>query len=418
MAKGDGKSALFVFVTVVLDAMGIGIIVPVLPDLLQELTGLTVGQAAIWGGYLTFSYALAQFVCSPILGALSDRFGRRPVLLVSVAMLAVDYVVMALAPTLWILFVGRILAGIAGATYSTATAYIADVTPREKRAAAFGLVGAGFGIGFVLGPVLGGFIGEIGTRAPFYAAAALAFANFAYGLIVLPESLPTEKRRPFEMRRANPFGAFRQMSNLPMVTGLVAVAFLYAFSHYVYPSVWSYYTKENFDWSPSEIGQSLALVGVGFAVVQMAVIRIFLRLLGEVWTVYIGLVLNAVGLVGIAMATQGWMIYALIPLVALGDVVKPALNGLTSNRVPDDQQGELQGVLSSSQALTTVLSPLLMTQIFGAFAGPDADPYLPGAPFLASALIMVSAAFVFRMAAKPQAAAPGSSSDESSKSSP
>ncbi|MEM7744033.1 MAG: TCR/Tet family MFS transporter [Pseudomonadota bacterium] len=396
---GSGRrSASFVFVTLVVDAMGIGIIIPVLPDLLQELSGADIGSAAIWGGYLTFSYALMQFVFSPVLGALSDRFGRRPVLLISLGTLAVDYVIMALAPTLLVLFVGRIVAGVAGATYSTATAYIADVTPREKRAAAFGLVGAGFGIGFVLGPVIGGFMGELGTRAPFYAAAVLTFGNFIYGAFILPESLPKEKRRAFAWKRANPFGALRQLSALPMVTGLVAVAFLYSFSHYVYPAIWSYYTKEAFDWSPSEIGQSLALVGIGFAVVQMVIIRVFLRVVGEVWTVYIGFLLNVVSLSAIAIANQGWMIYALIPLTALGDVVKPALNALTANRVPDDQQGELQGVLSSSQAVTTVLSPLLMTQVFGIFAGPDAWQYFPGAPFMAAAVIMVLAALVFRTA--------------------
>ncbi|MEM7211255.1 MAG: MFS transporter, partial [Pseudomonadota bacterium] len=217
-------AALFIFVTVVLDSMGIGLIMPVMPDLLQELSGLSVGEAAIWGGYLSFSYAAMQFLFSPAIGNLSDRFGRRPILLISLATLAVDYVVMALAPNLWILFIGRIIAGVAGATYATATAYLADVTPKENRAAAFGLVGAGFGVGFILGPALGGIMGEFGTRAPFYAAAAVAFANFSYGWFVLPESLGTESRRAFEWTRANPLGAVRQVSKFPMVAWLLVAA--------------------------------------------------------------------------------------------------------------------------------------------------------------------------------------------------
>lgn len=389
------RSALFVFGTVCLDAMGIGIIIPVMPDLLQELSGLSIGAAALWGGYLSFSYALMQFLCSPVLGAVSDRYGRRPVLLISLLMLGVDYLVMAMAPSLWVLFVGRILAGIAGATYSTANAYIADVTPREGRAAAFGLVGAGFGVGFVLGPVIGGIMGEFGTRAPFYAAAALAFANFAYGWFFLPESLTAENRRPFEWTRANPFGAARQIARLPMVAWFVGVTFLYSLSHFVYPAVWSFYTKEAFDWSPGQIGWSLACVGIGFAVVQMGLIRLFLRRFGEVWTAYLGFAFNVVGLTALAIVTQGWMIYALMPLIALGDIVKPALTGLMSNRVGDDAQGELQGVISSAQALTTVISPLLMTQIFGYFTAGD-GPYFPGAPFIAAAMVMTLAVLLFR----------------------
>jgi len=311
------RSALFVFVTVALDAMGIGIIIPVMPDLLQELSGLSVGEAAIWGGYLAFSYALMQFLCAPTIGNLSDRYGRRPILLVSLATLGIDYIVMAVTPSLWVLFIGRIVAGIAGATYSTATAYIADVTPREGRAAAFGLVGAGFGVGFVLGPALGGVMGEFGTRAPFWAAAAVSFANFAYGYFVLPESLDPANRRPFEWRRANPLGAFLNILRYPSVAWFVAVSFLYGLSHFVYPAVWSFYTKEKFGWSNLEIGLSLAAVGIGFAIVQGWLIRHILAWLGEKMTAYLGFALNIVSMAGIALATQGWMIYALMPLTAL-----------------------------------------------------------------------------------------------------
>lgn len=393
--SGRAHSAFFAFGVVAIDAMGIGIIIPVMPDLLQELAAASVGEAARWGGYLAFSYALMQFVFSPIIGALSDRYGRRPVLMISLATLAVDYLVMAMTPALWVLFIGRLIAGAAGATYATATAYIADVTPRDKRAAMFGLVGAGFGVGFVLGPVIGGLMGELGTRAPFYAAAALTFANLIYGLVFIPESLAPENRRRFEFARANPFGALRQVAQLPMVAWFVAVVFLYALSHGVYPSVWSYFTKEAFDWSPSQIGWSLALVGIGFAVVQMGIIRLFLARFGEAVTAWLGLGFNLIGLTAIGLVTQGWMLYALMPLIALGDIVKPALVGLMSNRVADDAQGELQGVIASAQSVTSVIGPLMMTQIFAVFTTPPGI-YLPGAPFLLSALAIVLAGVIFR----------------------
>lgn len=381
------RATTFVFVTVVLDAMGIGIIIPIMPDLLEELSGLSVGQAAIWGGYLTFSYALMQFLFSPTIGSLSDRFGRRPVLLISLFALGVDYVIMALAPTLWVLFVGRVLAGIAGATYSTANAVIADITPKEGRAAAFGLVGAGFGVGFILGPALGGLMGELGTRAPFLAAAAVAFANFAYGWFVMPESLSPEKRRSFDWRRANPFGAFAQVTKVPAVAWFVAVSFLFSLAHHVYPSMWSFYTKEKFAWEAWEIGLSLAVVGICMAVVQGWLIKYIVKWLGEVRTVILGTGAEIIALLGIAIATKGWMIYALMPAAALGNIVSPALTALMANRISDDAQGELQGVISSAQSITVVLSPIMMTQLFGAFTAPGA-PYLPGAPFYAAGVLM------------------------------
>ena len=395
-APSRRNAAMFVLITVVLDSMGIGIIMPVMPDLLQELSGLTIGEAALWGGYLSFTYALMQFVFSPVLGGLSDRYGRRPVLLISLAFMSVDYLIMALAPTLAILFLGRVLAGISGATYATATAYIADVTPKEGRAKAFGLVGAGFGIGFILGPVVGGLMGEIGTRAPFYAAAALALANFVYGWFVLPESLPSSRRRPFEWRRANPFGALAQLARVPMVAWLVGAMFLYSLAHYVFPAVWSFYAKAAFLWTNAEIGLSLAAVGVGFAVVQGGLIGLILKRFGEVRTVVLGLGLNTVGMVGLAFATQGWMAYALMPVTALGAIVTPAQTGLMANRVPDDSQGELQGALSSVQAVCSVISPLVMTQVFGAFTS-DEGAFFPGAPFLLAAAIMVLAFVPFRI---------------------
>lgn len=388
------RATIFVFVTVVLDAMGIGIIIPVMPDLLRELSGLTIGQAALWGGYLSFSYALMQFLFSPAIGNLSDRYGRRPVLLISLFMLGIDYIVMALAPTLWILFVGRVLAGIAGATYSTCNAVIADITPKENRATAFGLVGAGFGVGFILGPALGGLMGELGTRAPFLAAAAVAFANFCYGWFVMPESLTPEKRRAFDWRRANPMGAFVQVAKVPMVAWFVLVTLMFGLAHHVYPSIWSFYTKEKFDWASWEIGLSLASVGICMAAVQGWLIRYIVPWLGEVRTVLLGIGAEVIALVGIGLATKGWILYLLMPAAALGNIVSPALTALMANRIPDDAQGELQGVISSAQSITVVLSPIMMTQLFGAFTAPGA-PYVPGAPFLAAGILMILALLPF-----------------------
>ncbi len=394
--QGSGrKRALFVFVTVLIDSMGIGIIIPVMPDLLREVSGLGLAQAALWGGYLSFSYAAMQFLFSPVLGNLSDRFGRRPVLLISLLTLGLDYLMMAMAPVLWLLFVGRLVAGIAGATHATATAYIADVTPRDQRAAAFGLVGAGFGVGFVIGPVIGGLAGEIGTRAPFYVAAALAFANFVYGALVLPESLPPEKRRRFEFARANPLGALAQIRSMPMVAWFVAVIFLYNIAHFVYPAIWSFYCAAAFGWSAGEIGLSLAAVGIGFAFVQGFLMRRLIDRFGEARTAAIGLAANVVSLAGFGLAPAGWVVYLMIPVSALGAIVAPALNGLMSSRVPDDAQGELQGLLSSVAAVTAIFSPLLMTFIFSAFTSETAPVWLPGAPFLAGAVLMAVAVLPF-----------------------
>lgn len=388
-------AAFFVFVTVLIDAMGIGIIIPVMPDLLRELSDLPLGEAAVWGGILSFVYALMQFAFGPTIGNLSDRFGRRPVLLVSLAALAIDYVVMALAPTLWLLFVGRVVAGIAGATHSTANAYIADVSPPEKRAQNFGLVGAGFGVGFVIGPVIGGLAGEIGTREPFFAAAALAFLNFLYGWFVLPESLSRDKRRPFQWLRANPFGAAAQIRKFPALLWLFLTVFIYSIGHFVYPAIWSFYAKEAHGWSNAEIGISLAIVGVGFALVQGWLIRLILARLGEMRTAVFGFCVSFVSLVGLAFASEGWMVYAMLPVTALGAVVTPALTAVMTNLTSDDAQGELQGALSSVGAITLIISPLLMTQFFSTFTKAGVSFYFPGAPFLAAAILMIVALIAF-----------------------
>ena len=394
--KGQ-RATVFVFVTVLIDAMGIGIILPVMPDLIRELTDLTLGGAALWGGYLSFIYALMQFAAGPTLGNLSDRFRRRPVLLLSLFALAVDYLIMGFAPALWLLFVGRALAGIAGATYATANAFIADISPPHQRAQNFGLLGAGFGVGLVAGPLIGGLAGELGTRAPFFAAAALAFANLAYGALVLPESLAPESRRRFDWRRANPLGAARQIAGMPAVAWLFLAMFLFDLAHHVYPAIWSFYAKEAFAWSNAEVGLSLAFVGVCFAVTQGWLIRFILPRLGEAGTAFWGLVVSIAGLVCFGVITQGWMVYVLIFLTALGAVVTPAMTGLMSSRVPGNAQGELQGALASVLGVALIISPVMMTQTFGYFTGATAPIYLPGAPFLGAAALMALALVPFSM---------------------
>lgn len=390
------KTGLFVFVTIALDAMGIGLIVPVMPKLLEELSGLALSEAVLWSGYLGFSYALMQFLFSPTIGALSDRYGRRPVLLISLFTLGIDYIILALAPNLWVLFIGRILAGISGATYATAHAVIADVTPKEDRAAAFGMVGAGFGVGFVLGPAIGGLLGELGARAPFIAAAILAFANVGFGWFAMKETLAPEHRRPFAWHRANPLGAAMQVSKIPVVAWFLGVMVLYGLAHTVYPTVWSFFTKEKFEWSEWEIGLSLAAFGVFFAFVQGFLMRYIVRWLGEVKTAWFGFVGEIIALIGIAAATHAWMIYVLLPLAALGNVTGPAISALMANRIGDDGQGELQGVIASSQAMVAVVAPLVMTGIFHAFTDGE-GAYVPGAPFYLAALILLLAMAPFAL---------------------
>jgi DHA1 family tetracycline resistance protein-like MFS transporter len=385
----------FILLTVMIDSMGIGLILPVMPSLIEEVGGLTLAEAAIWGGILTTSYAVMQFVFSPIVGNLSDRFGRRPVMLVSLAVMALDYLVMAVAGSLWLLLAGRIVGGIAAATHSTANAFMADISEPHQKAARFGLVGAAFGIGFVLGPLLGGIMAEFGTRAPFYAAAALAALNLVFGLLVMPETLPARLRRPFRLARANPFGAFLSVGRLPGVGRLLTMFFLYQVAFMVYPAVWSYFATARFGWEPRMIGFSLAAFGIAMALVQGGLIRVILRVLGERKTVFYGLVFNLFAFMALGLVESGTVAMILTPLTALGAVVTPALQGIMSRTAPDDAQGELQGVISSTASLAMVVSPLIMTQVFAAFTAPGAGVFMPGAPFLVSSLLMVACMGVF-----------------------
>ncbi|MEY3004833.1 MAG: hypothetical protein RLZZ491_2009 [Pseudomonadota bacterium] len=388
---------LFILITVTLDAMGIGLILPVMPDLIRAVRGASLGDAALWGGMLSAVYAVMQFGFSPLIGNLSDRFGRRPILLVSMAVLALDYVVMALAGTIWILFAGRIMAGIAAATHATALAYMADITDASKRAQNFGLISAGFGMGFILGPVIGGLLGGLDPRAPFVAAACLAAANFAFGWFVLPESLPPERRRAFDWRRANPAGGLKSMRKLPGVGALLAVMLAYQIANFTYPAVWAYYIQGAFGWDARMVGLSLAAYGVAIAVVQGGLIRAILPRLGEGRAVLWGLVLNTGCLLAYGVATQGWMIWVLIPVSALGAIVAPAMQGIMSRAAGEKQQGELQGVLGSISALSMILSPLMMTQAFFWFTRDAAPLHLPGAPFLLGAVLMAGALVIFAL---------------------
>lgn len=383
---------LFILITVVIDAMGIGLILPVMPDLIRETTGGTLAQVAVWGGILSTAFAAMQFLFGPVLGAVSDRFGRRPVLLVSLVVMAADYVVMALAGTIWLLLAGRIVGGVTAATHSTASAYMADISAPHEKARNFGLIGAAFGLGFVLGPVIGGLLAEWGTRAPFVAAAILALANAAFGWFVLRETVTDRIRRRFEWRRANPFGAIRAVSRLAGVGPLI----WYHFATVVYPAIWAYFTAARFGWSPGLIGVSLAVYGLSLAVVQGFLVGPAIRFFGDARTVLLGLIIEVVALVVLGFISSGLLLLLLIPVTALGAIGLPALQGILSRAVADNAQGELQGVLTSLTAVAMVLAPLVMTQTFASFTRADAAIYLPGAPFLLSAVIMALALVLYQ----------------------
>lgn len=378
-----------------IDAMGIGLIMPIMPQLIVEVQGGSLASAAIWGGILSTAFAAMQFLFGPVLGNLSDAYGRRVVLLVSLLMMALDYVVMAIAGSIWLLLAGRILGGITAATHSTAAAFIADVSKPQEKAANFGLLGAAFGVGFVLGPLMGGLLGEYGTRAPFWAAAVLSVLNFCLGLLVMPETVTKGNRRPFQWRRARPDSALRAIAGLPGIRPLLWVYFLYSVSIYVYPAIWSYFTVERFGWSTQMIGLSLAVYGLGMAAVQGGLIRPATRHLGERRTILLGMVFEIVSFLLLGFLTNGTIALMLIPITALGAMVTPALQAQMSRATPDSQQGELQGVLAALHALSMILSPLVMTAVFAQFAQSDAAIYLPGAPFLLAMGLMLAGFALF-----------------------
>jgi MFS transporter, DHA1 family, tetracycline resistance protein len=403
----SGNAALaFILVMVALDCMAIGIIIPVLPKLVESMAGGNTAQAAEIYGIFGTAWGLMQFVFSPILGALSDRYGRRPVLLVSTLGLGLDYVLMALAPTLMWLFVGRIISGITAANFSTANAYIADVTPPEGRASAFGLVGAAFGIGFVLGPALGGIMGDLDPRLPFWVAAVLSLANAAYGYFVLPESLPPERRMGFSWARANPIGSLRLLSRHRELLGLAGVAFLYHLAHVVLPAVAVLYTSYRYGWDGKTMGLTLAAVGVASGVVQAGLIRPTLRWLGERTTLIVGLLFGVAGFAIYGLATTSPGFWAGIPVMALWGLGGAAAMGIMSRLVSGSEQGQLQGANSSLMALAGLLGPYLFSYVFARSIAADAPWHLPGAPFLLAAAMLLAATALAWWTTKPVSASP------------
>ncbi len=386
----------FIFITLLLDIIGWGIIIPVIPKLLEELTGTDVSGASKIGGWLTFAYAITQFFFAPILGNLSDKYGRRPIILFSLLGFSLDYILISFAPTIQWLFVGRILAGITGASITTASAYIADVSTAENRAKNFGMIGAAFGLGFIIGPVLGGLLGHFGARVPFYAAAILCFVNFIYGYFILPESLDKAHRRPFEWKRANPIGSMLQLKKYPAITGLiVALTLVYIGSHAV-QSNWSYYTMYQFGWDEKMVGMSLGVVGLLVALVQGGLIRITSKKLGNEKSIYIGLAFYALGMLLFGLATSSVMMMSFLIPYCLGGIAGPALQSIISGSVSPKEQGELQGALTSIMSATSIIGPPLMTNLFYYFTRKTAPVHLPGAPFfLASFLMFISAALAY-----------------------
>jgi DHA1 family tetracycline resistance protein-like MFS transporter len=392
-------SLAFIFLTMLIDTIGLGLIIPVSPGLISELTHTDLSGAARWGGWLFFVYALMQFIFAPVIGNLSDRFGRKKLLVLSLLMLSIDYAITGWSPTIFWLFLGRTLSGMAGAAYTTANAYIADISPPEKRAANFGLVGAAFGLGFILGPALGGFVGaHFGLRAPFFVAAALAFANALFGLLVLQESLPPERRRAFEWWRANPLGTLAALRRYPALITLFGSLVLMRLAHDALPSTWTYYTMLKFHWGVDEVAWSLVAVGALMAFSFAVLPRLLVPRMGETRAVYLGLLAGTVAYAGYAFAPQPWVLYAFMVIFSLGGVGGAALNAILSHLVPHNEQGELQGAIASVGSLTSIVSPLLMTGLFATFTGPAAPVYFPGASFLAAALFELGALVIFAVA--------------------
>jgi DHA1 family tetracycline resistance protein-like MFS transporter len=385
------KSAIgFIFITLLIDIMGWGLIIPVMADLIAQLKGIPVNQASTYGAFLLSVFAITQFIFAPIVGNLSDRFGRRPVLLLSLLGFGIDYIILALAPTYGWLFVGRVIAGMTGASFTTATAYIADVSPDETtRAKNFGVIGAAFGLGFVLGPALGALLATWGIRAPFYAAAALCLLNCLYGFFLLPESLSKENRRPFDWKRANPFGSLKFLTQHPEIGGLAISFFLIYLGSQSVQGNWNFFTIYRFNWSEKMVGISLAVVGVLVGAVQAGLTRVVIPKIGNEKSIYLGLSLYSLGLVLFAFATQSWMMFAFLVPYCLGGICGPSLQSVISGHVPSNQQGELQGALTGLMSLTTIIGPLIMNGTFSYFTSDKAPFYFPGIHFLIGAACML-----------------------------
>ncbi len=391
----DRKAAIgFIFITLLIDVMGWGLIIPVMPNLISQLKGIPVNEASAYGAWLLFVYAFIQFLFAPVIGNLSDRFGRRPVLLFSLLGFGIDYLFLALAPSYGWLFVGRTIAGITGASFTTASAYIADISTPETRAKNFGLIGAAFGLGFVIGPALGGLLAGWGIRAPFYAAAALCLLNCLYGFFVLPESLNKEHRREFHWKRANPFGSLKLLRRTPTIGGLALCFFLIYLAAQSVQGNWNYFTIYRFNWTEKMVGISLAVVGLLVGGVQAGLTRVITPRLGDEKSIYLGLLLYTLGLILFAFATEGWMMFLFLLPYCLGGIAGPSLQSTLAGHVPPNEQGELQGALTSLMSITTIIGPLLMNYLFFFFTKDNAPVHFPGVSFLLGAVFMIMAVVI------------------------
>lgn len=388
MARQKKAAVNFIFITVLIDIIGFGIIIPVLPKLLAELNQIDINEASTYGGYLLTSFAIAQFLFSPIMGSLSDRYGRRPVLLLSLLGFSLDYLILAFAPTYGWLVVGRIIAGIFGASHTTASAYIADISTEENRAKNFGMLGAAFGLGFIIGPLLGGIFGEWGVRLPFYVSSGLAFINFLYGFFILPESLLPENRRAFDWKRANPIGILKQLISYKSIGFLLIAFFLLNLGTHAINSNWAYFTMYRFEWSESMVGLSLAFAGLLVGVVQVGLSQRAANYFGSGKSIYLGIALYAIGMLLFAFANTSWMMFVFLIPYCLGGICGPNLQSYLVSQVSPNQQGELQGGLTSIQSLTTIFGPLLMTGIFYYTTKEGTALFFPGSAFFLAAILM------------------------------
>ncbi len=401
---GNGRRAAlaFIFITILIDVLAFGVIIPVLPHLVEDFVGGDASAAAYWVGFFSFSFAAVQFFSAPIQGALSDRFGRRPVILLSCLGLGVDFIFMALAPSLAWLFVGRIISAITSASFTTANAYVADITSSENRAKSFGVLGAAFGLGFVLGPLLGGVLGDINPRLPFWCAAALALLNFVYGLFVLPESLPKERRSPsFDWSHAKPLGGVKLLRDYPQIWGLVAVVFIANFAHFVYPSIFVLFADASFGWKEKQAGYVLALVGVLSVIVNVFLVGTLVKAMGERRALLFGLSCGVVGFVIYGFADRGWIFLLGLPISALWAIATPASQALITRQIEPDMQGRIQGAMSSLVSLAGIAAPLVFSGSFGYFIGPHAPMRFPGIAFLIAALLLAIGVLVAWRYARP-----------------
>ena len=387
--KKKNYSLLFIFITIFIDITGLGIIIPIIPSLISELIDGSISEAAMYSGWLMFSYATLQFLFAPILGGLSDQFGRRPVILLSLLGFGINYIVLAVAPNIIWLFIGRIFQGIMGASLTTASAYIADISTPEKKAQNFGLIGAAFGLGFILGPVIGGYLGQFGSRVPFYAASIFTLINLLYGFLILPESLKKQNRRKFDIKRANPIGTLLSLKRYPLISGLLVCIILFNIAQHATHSTWSFFTIEKFDWDEKLVGYSLGFIGILAAIVQGGLIRIIIPKFGKVNSLYLGMSFYIIGLLLFTIADESWMVFAFAIPLSLGGLCGPALQGIMTNQIPDNEQGEFQGGITSLISLTSIIGPLLMTNLFSLFTSNNNLIYFPGAPFLLAAMLAI-----------------------------